>query len=320
MGFPDINNDTMIETEILNSTNEKIPVLGIGTWKMGLNPQEEKKALLLALEKGIRFIDTAEMYHTEEIVGEVLKEDSDSFVATKVSPNHFHYDDVISACNASLKRLGIKRIDLYQLHWPNHSIPISETMSAMEHLADEGKIKHIGVSNFDVNELQEAMDSMKRYDIVSNQVEYSVLVRDVEDNGVLDFCKKNNITIIAYSPFARGALFNPKYANMLDRLDKIGRRHNKSAPQVALNYLISKKNVIPIPKVSTKEHVLEILGSQEWHLTSQEMRELTSSEERKRSLIGPFGPIVKSSGVWAGFVSKGNKLNHKSKTTKSSKK
>lgn len=311
-----------MEYKTLNKTGEKISVLGIGTWKMGENPEQEEKAIRTALDNGMRFIDTAEMYGSEWIVGNAIKKEKEIFLATKVSPNHFRHDELINSCNASLKSLGVKQIDLYQLHWPNHSVPIAETMHAMEELVDEGKIRHIGVSNFDVKELQAAQESMKKYEIVSNQVEYSILVRDIVNDGTLDYCAKNKITIIAYSPLARGAIFTPKYSSMLEKLEQIGRLHKKSPTQVALNWLISQKEVVAIPKASDSSHVLENAGASGWKLSQKETDEINSASERKGSLAGVFSPVIKRSGIWAGAASVFNKRkdHSKRKTTKSSKK
>lgn len=187
-----------MEYRELGKTGERISCVGMGTWKLGYNPDAEIAALREGISLGINFIDTAKMYHSEGAVGMAIKGE-DVFIATKVSPDHFAYDDVIKACNRSLKELGIKAIDLYQLHWPNPNIPIKETMRAMEHLAKLGKIRHIGVSNFSVEEMIEAQDALKSEEIVSNQVEYSPFVREIVDH-LGDFCREEKITMIAYSP------------------------------------------------------------------------------------------------------------------------
>ncbi len=307
----------------LNDTGEKIPEIGIGTWKMGAKPEKEKETLRKAIKEGIQFIDTAEMYATEWIVGDVIKDQKKVFIATKVSPSHFSYKDVISACNASLRNLGVKQIDLYQLHWPNHRMPIKETMRAMEELADSGKIKYIGVSNFSVNELIDAQNAMGRYEIVSNQVEYSVLFRDIEKE-LLDFCNTNKITVIAYSPLGTGALYSQKYAKAFQKLAEIGKPHKKTATQVALNWLISKPNVVAIPKTGDTEHMLEILGSSGWRLTKSEQGEIDAIEQRKPSLAGIFYPVLKQTSWWANamqsFNEKRSKAHQKRSTTRSSKK
>jgi len=145
--------------------NGKIDVLGFGTWRIGggetadlSNDKFLIKSLKKAFELGYRLIDTAEYYgagHTEELVGKALKDFNreEFFITSKVWSNHLHYEDVIKACEESLKRLQVKCIDLYLIHWPNPQIPIKETVSALEKLVEDGKIKYIGVSNFSVKEL-----------------------------------------------------------------------------------------------------------------------------------------------------------------------
>lgn len=262
-----------MELKGLGGSGEKIPVLGMGTWDLNVNPELEKEAMIEGIKKGMRFIDTAEMYGTEPMVGEVLRQHGNVFLATKVSPHNFRYVDVIKACNASLERLGVRQIDLYQLHWPNNRVPIGETMQAMEKLVHDGKIRYIGVCNFSMQEFEVAQEAMKKYEIVSNQVEYSVLSRDVE-KGLLEYCTKNKITVIAYSPFGKGAFFSPRYSKVVSFLQEIGRKYNKSAPQVALNWLISKPAVVAIPLAGKKEHMIENAGAADWKLDRSDIEKI----------------------------------------------
>jgi diketogulonate reductase-like aldo/keto reductase len=263
----------------LGKTGEKIPALGLGTWGIGgfsypdySNDELAIEIIRFAVEIGMNFIDTAEMYgagHSEELIGEAIKGIRDKvFIATKVLPTNFRYEDVIKACERSLRRLKTSYIDLYQLHWPNPSIPIKETMRAMERLANEGKIRYIGISNFSVEETIEAMNALSKYEIVSNQVEYSLLVRDIEKD-LLDFCRKNKITVIAYSPLARGELLKGKYYGFLS---KIGKKYNKTAAQVALNWLIIKENVVAIPKAFSKSKIVENMGAYGWKLSDEDLK------------------------------------------------
>ena len=288
-----------MEYKQLGNTKEKVPEIGIGTWKM-LDAAVDTEVIRTAVSHGSTFVDTAEMYGNEEMVGKAIRGMENVFLATKVSPHNFKYGDVIKACNASLKRLGVKQIDLYQLHWPNHSVPIRETMHAMEQLKKEGKIRHIGVSNFDVTEFEGAMSELKNDEIVSNQVEYSLLVRDVEKE-MLEYCKKNKVTLIAYSPLARGALFSKKYAQLKKALDAIGEAHGKTAAQVALNWLISKEGVVAIPKASNASHAVENAESSGWTITQKEMSEIGHflSRIRKRPISSVFTPVLKHSGFWS---------------------
>jgi diketogulonate reductase-like aldo/keto reductase len=268
-----------IEYKELGKTGEKIPALGLGTWGIGgfsypdySNDELAIEIIRFAVEIGMNFIDTAEMYgagHSEELIGEAIKGIRDKvFIATKVLPTNFRYEDVIKACERSLRRLKTSYIDLYQLHWPNPSIPIKETMRAMEKLVNEGKIRYIGISNFSVEETIEAMNALSKYEIVSNQVEYSLLVRDIEKD-LLEFCRKNKITVIAYSPLARGELLKGKYYEFLS---KIGKKYNKTAAQVALNWLIIKENVVAIPKAFSKAKIVENMGAYGWKLSDEDLK------------------------------------------------
>ncbi len=262
----------MIEKE-LGRTGEKIPAIGLGTW--ALYGERGEEALIAGVKAGAYLIDTAEAYGTEPLVGRALSklkaEGVKVFLATKVSPEHFHHDDVIKSCEGSLKRLGLSTIDLYQLHWPNPSVPISETVKAMEELVDQGKIRYIGVSNFSVKQLEEARASMKKYDLVSDQVEYSPFNREAEKE-LMPYCEKEKITIIAYSPLGHGQLFKDSELRIM--LEKIGNAHGKSWVQAALAWLVSKPQVVAIPKASTPEHAVEDAGAGDLVLTPEEVSAL----------------------------------------------
>jgi diketogulonate reductase-like aldo/keto reductase len=269
----------MILYKNLGKTNEKIPAIGLGTYGIGgymhSDYSKDKEAIELiryAIEIGLNFIDTAEMYgsgHTEELIGEAIMGLREKvFIATKVSPSHFSYEEVIKACERSLKRLKTTYIDLYQLHWPNPSIPIKETMKAMEYLVDKGKIRYIGVSNFSVEETKEAMEALSKYEIVSNQVEYSILERSIEKD-LIPYCEREKISIIAYSPLARGAIFRGNAAEVLSRIAK---KHNSTISQIALAWLIRNPIVVAIPKTSKKERAKEFLGAYEINLDEGDLR------------------------------------------------
>ena len=161
------------------------------------------------MQKGVSlgaFIDTAEMYRTEDMVGMAVQGIRDStFIATKVLPRNLRYSDLMEAAEKSLKLLQTDYIDLYQLHYPNSAIPIAETMGSMEELVDQGKVRFIGVSNYSTSQLAEAMGVMSKYSIVSNQVEYSLTRRNIEGQ-LLPFCQEHQITVIAHtnSPHSPG--------------------------------------------------------------------------------------------------------------------
>jgi diketogulonate reductase-like aldo/keto reductase len=260
------NKGTMNQKE-LGQTGLLLPEIGLGTWgyRGGAEPIKEAVAL------GVSLIDTAEAYGTEEIVGDALKDlRSRVFIATKVSPGHFRRPDVLMAADKSLERLRADYIDLYQLHRPNYTVPIEETMGAMEELMDAGKIRFIGVSNFSVGELRKAQAALSRYRVVSNQVRYNLVERSVE-LGLLRYCRENKITVIAYSPLARGINY------IKDRdpdavLSKVAALTGKTESQVALNWCISKENVIAIPKASSLNHVIQNCDASGWRLTTEQNR------------------------------------------------
>lgn len=258
----------------LGKTREKIPVIGMGTWEIEDSP-EVVRSLLTGLKMGARFIDTAELYGTEPIVAKVLKKDDDVFVATKALPNHFTYNGIIKACENSLKKLGIKTIDLYQLHWPNPLIPISETMKAMEQLVDDGKIRYIGVSNFSVKRTKQAQDALKKNEIVSNQVIYNPFAREIEKD-LIPFCEKEKITVIAYSPFDHGNLFKRK-PEIMRVMSEIAEKHKKTVAQVTLNWLCTRNAVVAIPKASSVSRTKENVSSLDFTLSKEEIKKIDDS-------------------------------------------
>ncbi len=270
-----------MEFKELGRSGKKFPVLGLGTWgiggfttrHLGGVDEDEVRALQLGLELEMRLVDTAEIYargHSEEVVAKAVKGQRDRvFIATKVSREHLRYDDVIKSCESSLRRLGTNYIDLYQVHWPNQSVPISETMKAMEKLIDGGKIRHIGVSNFSVQQTREAQDALSRVTLASNQVEYSLLDRSIEPD-LLPYAENEHITIIAYTPIAKGEISRGGRGERWQVLDQIASKYGKTRIQVALNWLIAKKPVVAIPKAISSDHLRENAGAVGWQMTKTE--------------------------------------------------
>jgi len=272
MGIPRIlDNGTSETSEHLSALLKeqanpgiRLPEIGFGTW----NYHEGVEPLRAAIECGARLIDTAESYGTEEIVGEAIKgRRHQVFLATKALPRNFRRRDLIAAAERSLRRLGTDHIDLYQLHWPNLAIPIEEPMRGMEDLVDTGKVRFIGVSNFSVRDLVNAQAALSRQRIAANQVRYSLIERTIE-GGLLEYCQKSGITVIAYSPLATG-LGNIRAADPEGVLRKVAEASCKSEAQVALNWCIRNENVIAIPKASSVEHVVENIGASGWKLQPQ---------------------------------------------------
>ncbi len=241
--------------------------------------------LQAAIDHGSYLIDTAEAYGTEEVVGEAIRGRRDKvFVATKALPRNFRRQDLIAAAERSLRRLGTDFIDLYQLHWPNYSVPIAETMAAMEELVQAGKIRFIGVSNFSVGELKEAQAALTKHSIVSNQVRYSLIERTIE-RSVLKYCQQAGVTIIAFSPLGEN-FSNFRVHDPEGVLAKVAGKIGKTEAQVALNWIISQENVIAIPKASSVEHAIDDCGASGWRLSPEDCGLLTAKIScRKRSRL-----------------------------------
>ncbi len=251
-----------MEYRQLGRTGEKVSTIGMGTWRFGSygTPEERARqidALRRGVELGINHIDTAEMYssgRSEEVVGEAVREFRDEvFIMSKVAPGHLHHDDVIRACRASLQRLGTRYIDLYQIHWPDRRVPLDETVSAMEELVKQGVVRYIGVSNFSVAETEEAKAALKANELVSNQVEYSLSNRQVEQD-ILPYCEREKVTLIAYSPLAQG-----KIARLIP--PEILEKYELTPAQAMLNWVTRDENVVAIPKAASIQHQEENAAS-----------------------------------------------------------
>ena len=242
----------------LGNTGVQIPEVGLGTWNYGNDPAP----LEAGIQLGARFIDTAEGYGTEEVSGRAAKSAGGRvFMATKVSGKHLGYDDVLNAAAASIQKLGVETIDLYQIHWSNPAFPIAETMRAMQRLVDEKTVRFVGVSNFSAREFEEAQSHMPDTPIVSNQVRYSLSDREIE-RELLPFCEKNGVTVIAYTPLASGRLCGDRGV-----LGEIARETGKTPAQVALNWCLTRGNVVVIPKSDSVERTKENCGASGWRLT-----------------------------------------------------
>ena len=263
----------MMNHKELADTGVRIPEIGVGTWhyKGGVEP------LRRAISMGAFLIDTAEAYGTEEVVGEaVFGMRHEVFLATKVSRANLRYDDVLEAAENSLMRLGTDYIDLYQVHRPNASIPIGDTMAAMDRLVEEGKVRFIGVSNCECVAQFEDAETATNNKVVSNQVSFNLPglnlrgrpVKGIELD-VLPYCRENDVTVIAYSPLARG--LDVLKTNMRDgALLEVAQEAGKTEAQIALNWCISKENVVAIP-MDDGTHIEENCGASGWSLAPEQV-------------------------------------------------
>lgn len=299
-----------MEKRNLGQSDVKITPILMGTWQagkkwwVGIEDADSIKAIRAAFENGITTIDTAEVYgdgHSEQIVAQAVSDVRDKVeYATKVFANHLKYQEVIEACERSLKNLKTDYIDLYQIHWPSGAfnteiVPIEETMNALNKLKEQGKIRAIGVSNFSRNQLEEAA---KYGRIDSLQPPYSLFWRKVETDA-MPYCIDNNISILAYSPLAQGLLtgkFNADHKfpegdnradnqlfrgeNMklaqqaLDKMRPIAEKHQCSLAQLSLGWLIAQPQSNAIAGARIAEHVISNAQAAEVKLSQDELEQI----------------------------------------------
>ncbi|MGZ3560693.1 MAG: aldo/keto reductase [Vulcanimicrobiaceae bacterium] len=257
----------------------EVPVIGQGTWDFpegGGRLEEAERAIRRGIELGMVHLDTAEMYgsgRVEEVLADAITgvPRERLFIASKVLPSNASYEGTIAACERSLRRLRIEHLDLYMLHWPS-SYPLEETMRALEALVEQGKTRFIGVSNFDVDQVEEARSYLCRERLACNQVLYHLGERGVEFR-LIPYCAQHEVAIVAYTPFGRGR-FPRAEAKPDGALGRIAAKHGRSPRQVILNFLTREANVFTIPKASTVEHVEENAGGAGWTLDAHDVAEI----------------------------------------------
>jgi aryl-alcohol dehydrogenase-like predicted oxidoreductase len=300
----------------LGASGIAVPALGVGIWSWGdagfwgygqaYTREDIAQAYQFCLDSGLNFFDTAELYGrgaSERLLGECKQQDDRPIIiASKFAPYPMRLSprSLSEALDQSLKRLGVKQIDLYQIHWPYTLLKINDLMDAMAEAVKAGKIRAVGVSNYSADQMRKAHARLARHDIplASNQVHYSLVHRQPEANGVLDACRELNVALIAYSPLEQG-LLTGKYrpgnaqvsaqsfprrmqANLNRRkpqkmealftvMESIAREHEKALGQVALNWLLTQDPcIIPIPGAKNLRQAKENADSLGWHLTEDQ--------------------------------------------------
>jgi diketogulonate reductase-like aldo/keto reductase len=257
-------------------SGQAIPVLGMGTWRMGesgRSRQREIEALRYGLDLGLSLIDTAEMYGeggAEEVIAEAIaNRRAEVFLVSKVYPHNASRQGAIAACERSLSRLKTDYLDLYLLHWRG-SVPLTETLGAFQTLQQAGKIRSFGVSNFDARDMEEASRLQGGNKIVTNQVLYNLMRRGVEWN-LLPWCRQRNIPVMAYSPIEQGRLLNNR------ALQTIAQTRGVTGAQVAIAWLLHQDKVCVIPKSSSIEHVAQNYAALELKLSAEELDALDAN-------------------------------------------
>jgi len=237
------------------------------------------RSLRAGLDLGMTHIDTAEMYGTEDLVGEAVAARRDEvFLVSKVLPEHASRTGTITACEKSLKRLSTDRLDCYLLHWRGR-FALADTCAAFEQLVRDGKIFSWGVSNFDVSDLAEAWKIAPNF--ACNQVLYNLAERTVE-HEVLPWCEEHGVAVVAYSPFGHGR-FPTERTKGGRVLHEIAAAHHATPRQVALAFLLRNKSVFAIPKASNPDHAAENAGAGDLRLSASEINRIDAAFPRGRS-------------------------------------
>jgi diketogulonate reductase-like aldo/keto reductase len=258
-----------------------LPKIGFGTWKIGGGSYPDKStdakslaALRSALEVGYTHFDTAEMYasgHSEELVGEAVRgsgvKRESLFITSKVLPSHLSYDNVLMACENSLRRLQMDYLDLYLIHWPQTGMKLERSFEALNKLVRDGKVRHLGVSNFNLKLLKQAQ-ALAETPIVTNQVPFSVSDRSYVKSGMLEYCQQNDILFTAYSPVDEGNLRSNK------TLEAIAATHHATVFQVALAWVIAHSRVITIPMSFNSVHIRENFEAARLELSADEFAQI----------------------------------------------
>jgi 2,5-diketo-D-gluconate reductase B len=262
--------------QIVEAKGARIPLVGLGTWE--LRGRTCSRIVEQALRLGYRHIDTAEMYDNEREVGEALHASgvgrADVFITTKIWPSHFAPLELERAAKSSLARLRLSEVDLLLLHWPNPQIPLSETLGALCKVKQTGLTRHIGVSNFTVPLIEEAV-RLAVEPLVCNQIEMHPFL---DQSKVTAACRARGMAVVAYSPIARGGAKNDAV------LARIGAAHRKSAAQVSLRWLV-QQGIVVIPRTGRIEHLSENSAIFDFALSDAEMAEI-------HSLAHPYGRLV----------------------------
>jgi diketogulonate reductase-like aldo/keto reductase len=265
--------------QYVEANGARIPALGLGTWDLHGAAEIVEQTLRL----GYRYIDTAEMYGTGTEVGEGLRASGvardEVFVTTKVWPDHLAPAALERAAKASLARLGLADVNLLLIHWPNPRIPLADTIGALCRMKVMGLTRNIGVSNFTVPLIEEAV-RLSTEPLVTNQIEWHPFL---DQSKVVAACRRHGLSVTAYSPIARGRAGNDA------TLDTIGARHGKSGAQVSLRFLL-QEGAIAVPRTSRRERLAENLGVFDFKLDAAEMEEI-------RGLGGETGRVVDWSGA-----------------------
>jgi 2,5-diketo-D-gluconate reductase B len=259
-----------------------MPMLGLGTWQ-NEDPEQCADSVATALEMGYRHIDTAQIYGNEAAVGRGIEQADvdreDVFLATKVWTSELAHDDVLSSTEASLEKLGVDYVDLLYIHWPADAYDPEPTLSAFDQLVDEGKVNNVGVSNFEPEHVDEAVDTLDA-DVFANQFECHPLLPQDELRA---HCADAGVNVVAYSPLARGKVFD------VPEVQRVAEKHDVSEAAVSLAWL-REKGVTTIPKATSEDHIRDNWASLAVDLDDEDVAAIDAIDEREREVDPDFAP------------------------------
>ncbi|UPV76236.1 aldo/keto reductase [Halorussus limi] len=260
-----------------------MPRLGLGTWE-NTDGETCAESVRQALEMGYRHIDTAQAYDNEEYVGQGIADADvdreDVFLATKIWTSNLSYDDVIHTAKESLDKLGVDYVDLLYVHWPANEYDPEDTLPAFDQLHDDGLIENVGVSNFEPRHLDEAREILDA-PVFANQVEMHPMLPQDE---LVEYGRENDVNLVAYSPLARGEVFD------VPEIQEVAEKHDASAAQVSLAWLLQRDGVAAIPKASSEDHIRDNWGALDLELDDEDVEKIESIDRRERRVDPDFGP------------------------------
>ncbi|WP_254535414.1 aldo/keto reductase [Halomarina litorea] len=267
--------------EYVSVQGESVPAVGLGTWRLTGDACFE--AVSTALDAGYRHLDTAQAYGNERQVGEAVRasdvDREDVFLTTKLSGGNRAYDDVMRSVQGSLAKLGTSYLDLLLIHNPNRRVPLAETLDAMDELVEDGTVRHVGVSNFGVDRLDEAR-SLADAPIFTDQVQFHPFW---DQTDLLDYCAIHDVLLTAYSPLGHGGVLTDTVVR------EVADAHGKSPAQVALRWALQHENVVAIPKATSREHIEANLDVFDFELTDEEVARI-----RRPSKVRTVAGLVRS--------------------------
>jgi len=269
--------------EYVTRLDEAVPTIGVGTWQ--LSTQEAYESVSIALEEGYRHVDTAQLYDNEAGVGSAIADADvdrdDVFLTTKVDPSNRSVADIVDSVRGSVARLGVETVDLLLVHWPHPLADLETVMDGLNRAVWEGLTRHIGVSNFDVDKLDRARE-LSEAPVFTNQVQFHPWW---PQRDLLSYCQAHDVVLTAYSPLANGGAIGDAV------LEEIGRRYDKSGPQVALRWATQHEGVITIPMSTSRDHLRENIGIFDFMLTRAEHDRITRPSYLKTGLTMAKGQL-----------------------------